>query len=197
LAGLHLADEQPVFRNQFGRTNRVFHEIIADFNPTVAQIGFELGPLVDGVTDGFAELALGQDGAPEGMPKIEDGSAGYVRCPEVAGLRFAAAGLEVSVYATYAPAASIARGPTFERLHIRPSAVGKKNWLFVGSPEAGKRSAVIYTLLISARKHCVNPESYLQDLIERLPATCPDELDALLPANWAAANRAAHPAIKS
>jgi hypothetical protein len=34
---------------------------------------------------------------------------------------------------------------------IRPSAVGKKNWLFVGSPEAGKRSAVMYTLLISAR----------------------------------------------
>ncbi len=35
---------------------------------------------------------------------------------------------------------------------IRPSAVGKKNWLFVGSPEAGKRSAVMCTLLISARK---------------------------------------------
>ena len=32
---------------------------------------------------------------------------------------------------------------------IRPSAVGKKNWLFVGSPEAGKRSAVMYTLLVS------------------------------------------------
>jgi hypothetical protein len=30
---------------------------------------------------------------------------------------------------------------------IRPSVIGKKNWLFVGHPEAGERSAVIYTLL--------------------------------------------------
>lgn len=80
---------------------------------------------------------------------------------------------------------------------IRPSAVGKKNWLFVGSPEAGKRSAVMYTLLISARNHGVDPQSYLQDIIERLPGTRPSELKDLLPANWAAANRAAHPAIKS
>ena len=80
---------------------------------------------------------------------------------------------------------------------IRPSAVGKKNWLFVGSPEAGKRSAVMYTLLISARNHGVDPQAYLEDVIERLPVTRPCDLDTLLPANWAAANRAAHPAIKS
>jgi hypothetical protein len=80
---------------------------------------------------------------------------------------------------------------------IRPSAVGKKNWLFVGSPEAGKRSAVMYTLLISARNHGVDPQAYLRDVIERLPVTRPCDLDALLPANWAAANRAAQPAIKS
>ena len=80
---------------------------------------------------------------------------------------------------------------------IRPSAVGKKNWLFVGSPEAGKRSAVLYTLLISARNHGVDPQAYLKAIIERLPSARPGELDELLPANWAAANRAAHPAIKS
>jgi len=80
---------------------------------------------------------------------------------------------------------------------IRPSAVGKKNWLFVGSPEAGKRSAVIYTLLISARNHGVDPQAYLQDVIKRLPGARPCELDALLPATWAATHRAAHPAIKS
>jgi transposase len=80
---------------------------------------------------------------------------------------------------------------------IRPSAVGKKNWLFVGSPDAGKRSAVLYTLLISARNHGVDPQAYLKAVIERLPGARPGELDALLPANWAAANRAAHPAIKS
>jgi hypothetical protein len=56
----------------------------------------------------------------------------------------------------------------------------------------------MYTLLVSAGNHGVDPQAYLQDVIERLPVTRPDELDALLPANWAAANRAIRPhAIKS
>ena len=80
---------------------------------------------------------------------------------------------------------------------IRPSAVGKKNWLFVGSPDAGRRSAVMYTLLISARNHGVDPQAYLKDVIERLPGARPGELEELLPANWAASHRATHPAITS
>jgi hypothetical protein len=46
---------------------------------------------------------------------------------------------------------------------IRPSALGKRNWLFVGHPEAGERSAVIYTLLGSCRRHGINPFDYLKD----------------------------------
>jgi len=80
---------------------------------------------------------------------------------------------------------------------IRPSAVGKKNWLFVGSPEAGRRAAVLYTLLISARNHGVDPQAYLKAVIEELPGAKPDEIDHLLPANWAAAHRDDYPAIKS
>ena len=53
---------------------------------------------------------------------------------------------------------------------IRPSAIGKKNWLFIGHPEAGERSAVIYTLLGSCRRHGINPFDYLKDLFTRLPA---------------------------
>jgi len=76
---------------------------------------------------------------------------------------------------------------------IRPSAVGKKNWLFIGSPEAGDRSAVFYSLLISARHHGVDPETYLRDILKRLPgcSTDPAALRGLLPANWAAAYKAA------
>jgi hypothetical protein len=72
---------------------------------------------------------------------------------------------------------------------VRPLAVGRKNWLFVGSPEAGERSAVIYSLLISARHHGADPEAYLRDLIDRLPSCGSDEasLRQLLPENWAAA----------
>ena len=76
---------------------------------------------------------------------------------------------------------------------IRPSAVGKKNWLFVGSPEAGDRSAILYSLLISARHHGVDPETYLCDILKRLPgcSSDPAALRELLPENWAAAHKAA------
>jgi len=50
-----------------------------------------------------------------------------------------------------------------------PSALRKRNWLFVGHPEAGKRIAVIHTLLGSCRRHGVNPFDYLKDLFSHLP----------------------------
>src|SRR5271168_2009889 len=70
---------------------------------------------------------------------------------------------------------------------IRPSALGKKNWLFVGHPEAGERSAVIYTLLGSCRRHGVNPFDYLKDLFTRLPAAKITEIQQFTPAAWAKA----------
>jgi len=56
---------------------------------------------------------------------------------------------------------------------IRPTAVGKKNFLFVGHPDAGQRSAVIYSVLGSCRRHGINPAAYLQDIFERLPRPGP------------------------
>ena len=68
---------------------------------------------------------------------------------------------------------------------IRPSAVGKKNQLFIGHPEAGERSAILYTQLISAKAQSVDPQTYLTDVIKRLPGADPNDLDQLTPANWA------------
>ena len=70
---------------------------------------------------------------------------------------------------------------------IRPTAVGKKNWLFFGSEEAGQRSAVIYTLIENCRMHGVNPEEYLKDVLERLPTHPASRIDDLLPHRWAPA----------
>ena len=74
---------------------------------------------------------------------------------------------------------------------VRPVAIGRKNYLFVGSPEAGDRSAILYSLLISARHHGVDPEKYLRDVMQRLPGYGSNEaaLRALLPENWAAAHK--------
>ena len=68
---------------------------------------------------------------------------------------------------------------------------------YVDNPEAGERSAVMSPQLISARNHGVDPQAYLQDIIDLLPVTHPCNLDARLQANSAIANSAAHPTIKS
>lgn len=67
---------------------------------------------------------------------------------------------------------------------IRPTAVGRKRWLFIGHPDAGWRSAVAYTILVSCRRRHINPEAYLTDVLRRLPALKITEISSLLPANW-------------
>lgn len=68
---------------------------------------------------------------------------------------------------------------------IRPSAIGKKNWLFIGSPEAGERSAIVYSLLITCQRFGVEPHAYLRDVLTRLPKmTNQDDITDLMPQNW-------------
>jgi len=67
---------------------------------------------------------------------------------------------------------------------IRPSAIGKKNWLFIGHPDAGWRSAVIYSIVVSCRRRGIEPWGYLRDVLTRLPGMTQSELASVLPANW-------------
>jgi transposase len=68
---------------------------------------------------------------------------------------------------------------------IRPSAIGKKNFLFIGHPDAGQRTAIIYSLVVSCQRHGVEPHAYLRDVLTKLPGmTTRDDLDTLLPSNW-------------
>jgi transposase len=68
---------------------------------------------------------------------------------------------------------------------IRPSAIGKKNWLFIGAPEAGKRTAILYSILLSCEIHGVDPAAYLRDVLTRLPAmTNQDDIRPLVPGHW-------------
>ncbi|MDA7526190.1 transposase [Verrucomicrobiales bacterium] len=52
---------------------------------------------------------------------------------------------------------------------VRPTAVGKKNWLFIGRGDTGDRSAIIYSILESCRRRGIDPHAYLTDILERLP----------------------------
>jgi transposase len=67
---------------------------------------------------------------------------------------------------------------------VRPSAIGKRRWLFIGHPDAGWRSAVIYTIIQSCRRYGINPQEYLTDVLQRLPLMTSNQVRELLPANW-------------
>ncbi|MEO0797475.1 MAG: IS66 family transposase [Verrucomicrobiota bacterium] len=68
---------------------------------------------------------------------------------------------------------------------IRPSAIGKKNFLFIGHPKAGQRSAIIYSIVVSCQRHQIDPLQYLRDVLSRLPKmTNQDDIAALTPAKW-------------
>jgi transposase len=74
---------------------------------------------------------------------------------------------------------------------IRPSAVGKKNWLFFGDAEAGETSAILYTVIESARRRGINPHAYLRDVLTRLPSMKQRDIGTVTPAAWTAARKAA------
>jgi len=65
---------------------------------------------------------------------------------------------------------------------IRPTAVGKKNWLFMGEAGAGQRGAIIYTVIESCRRRGVDPYAYLQDLLTRLPTLKNTQISEVTPA---------------
>jgi len=70
-----------------------------------------------------------------------------------------------------------------------PSAIGKKNWLFIGEAEAGERSAVLYTLVECCRRRGIDPESYFKDILTRLPNMTNRQISELTPENWAKARK--------
>jgi transposase len=72
---------------------------------------------------------------------------------------------------------------------LRAQAVGRKNWLFLGSEQAGDRSAVLNTILAGAKRHHLEPWAYLRDILLHLHGET-DNLERLLPDRWATANPA-------
>ena len=80
---------------------------------------------------------------------------------------------------------------------IRPTAIGKKNWLFIGGAEAGERSAIIYTVIESCRRRGIDPFAYLRDVLTRLPNLTNRQIPEVTPEAWAKAQRAAERAAAS
>ena len=67
---------------------------------------------------------------------------------------------------------------------LRGVAVGRKNWLFAGSDEGGRRAATLYSLIESAKRAEVEPWAYLQDLLVRIDSHPASRIAELLPCRW-------------
>ena len=78
---------------------------------------------------------------------------------------------------------------------IRPIALGRKNWLHIGSPGAAPSVAAIMSAVESCKRIGINVRTYLSDVLPQLAAALPDKLVALAktltPIKWLAARKQA------
>jgi hypothetical protein len=68
---------------------------------------------------------------------------------------------------------------------VRPLAIGRKNWLFIGNLAAGESASIIYSLVQTSRELGIDPRGYLEDVMLRLMDHPANKLHELLPDNWA------------
>ena len=69
---------------------------------------------------------------------------------------------------------------------LRGLALGRKAWLFAGSDRGGERAALLYGLIVTAKLNDVDPQAWLADVLARIAEHPANQLDELLPWNWAA-----------
>ena len=67
---------------------------------------------------------------------------------------------------------------------IRPTALGKKNWLFIGEATVGDRGAILYTVIESCRRRGLDPYGYLRDVLTRLPQMTNRQIPEVTPEAW-------------
>jgi transposase len=76
-------------------------------------------------------------------------------------------------------------------------AIGRKNYLFVGSAKGGHTAAVLYSFTSTCHRLDIEPWAYLKDVLTRLPATPAEQLTKLLPDRWQAARTAVAESLPS
>ena len=67
---------------------------------------------------------------------------------------------------------------------MRAIALGRKNYLFVGSEAGGKAAAIAYTLIETAKLNAIDPHAWLADTLARIPDYKITKVDDLLPWRW-------------
>jgi hypothetical protein len=92
--------------------------------------------------------------------------------------------------ARYTEAGFLAIDNNAAEREMKRIAIGRKNWLSVGSPRGGQTAAVLLSFTSTCQRLGVEPWAYLQDVLTRLPAAPAGPLGAFLPDQWQATRRA-------
>lgn len=104
-------------------------------------------------------------------------------------------------FVRYCEAGFLAIDNNLSERMLRPCAVGRKNWTFVGSDRGGQTAAILYSVVMSAKANDIEPWAYVRDLLatlaessSRTMSNAPDEavLRTLLPDVWLARHPEAH-----
>lgn len=69
---------------------------------------------------------------------------------------------------------------------MRPIALGRKNYLFMGSQRGGKSAAIAYTLIETAKLNNVDPQAWLTWVLDRIADHKINRIDQLMPWRYAA-----------
>src|SRR5262249_60766372 len=73
---------------------------------------------------------------------------------------------------------------------FKPVALGRKNWLFVGSDKGGETAAVLMSLCTTCKDLGIDPQAYLRDVLNRISTHPARRIEELLPDRWQALRQA-------
>jgi hypothetical protein len=93
----------------------------------------------------------------------------------------------------YTEASFLAIDNNVAEREMKRVAIGRKNWLTVGSPRGGQTAAVLFSFTSTCQRLGVEPWAYLRDVLTRLPTTPAGQLGDLLPNHWQAARQVSRP----
>jgi len=92
--------------------------------------------------------------------------------------------------ARYTEAGFLAIDNNAAEREMKRIAIGRKNWLSVGSPRGGQTAAVLFSFTSTCQRLGVEPWAYLQEVLTRLPTMPAGQLGDLLADRWQAARQA-------
>jgi hypothetical protein len=84
----------------------------------------------------------------------------------------------------YTEAGFLAIDNNIAEREMKRIAIGRKNWLTIGSPRGGQTAAVLFSFTSTCQRLGVEPWAYLRDVLERLPSHPAVRLAELLPDEW-------------